>query len=255
MANIVIANTKGGAGKSFLATQIVPLALEIGNINIFEIDDNNKTSLQSNIIQFKHLDTHNIDEILFEVEIGDLNIIDAGGGNDTKEVIKALKDNNVNVDYFIVPATKDFEVIKNIKDTIDLIRENYADSFIYLVLNKVKEKDNLKDEFMYLFGSSEYEIKGVIDELKVNKIVAVSDYNEIDIVKNIYKTTAVDLIQSGADIVNNFEKYKKQWIEEAMKKFEDKKTQSDYYKKKMAFYRLLKKLFTIKESIKNVFEF
>ena len=46
MSNILVANTKGGVGKSFVATQILPLALSNNDINIFELDNNNKTTLK-----------------------------------------------------------------------------------------------------------------------------------------------------------------------------------------------------------------
>ena len=253
--NIVITNSKGGVGKTFIATQILPLSLKnISEINIFEIDDNNDTELSTDIINFRHLDTKNVDDILFDVETTELNIIDSGGGNDSKEVVKALASNKINVDYFIVPTVKDFETIKNIEDTIKTIREYYSDVPIYLVLNKVQNKENVKNEFMYLFGSDKYNINGILDKLDVNKIVAIQDYNELDIVKNIHKTTSLDLITKGEKIVKNIDEYKKKWIMEAEEKFQDKKEKSEYYKDKMSHYRLLDSLMDIRDNIQKAFD-
>ena len=122
--NLLVVNTKGGVGKSFVATQILPLALNSSNINIFELDNNNKTTLKSNLINFKNLNTHDLDEILFDVSFADevVNIIDAGGGDDTIEVITALSKNDVEIDTFVIPVLKDFEVTKNLKDT--MLRQN-----------------------------------------------------------------------------------------------------------------------------------
>jgi len=255
--NIAVVNTKGGVGKSFISTQILPLAFNNKTeINIFELDNNNKTTLNSKVLNFKNLNINDIDEILMDVAFADktINIIDAGGGDDTKAVLNALSENAVNVDYFIVPVTRDFEVIKNLLDTLTLIREKFENPTIYVLLNKVNETEPLEQQFMYLFGNKEYEVEGIIDELGDVTFVPVKNYNEIDIVKNIYKTTAKDVAQEGKEIVDNLKQYQSQWYNEA-KKLKDTAEQKRYFAKKMAFYRLIKKMINIQEAVQNAFSF
>jgi len=255
--NIAVVNTKGGVGKSFVSTQILPLAFNNDKqINIFELDNNNKTTLNSKVLNFKNLNVNNVDEILMDVAFADevVNIIDAGGGDDTKAVLNALSENVVNVDYFIVPITRDFEIIKNLQDTLMLIREKFENPTIYVLLNKVNEIETLEEQFMYLFGSKEYEIDGILDNLGDVTLIPVKNYNEIDIVKNIYKTTAKDVATEGKEIVDNLKQYQAQWYAEA-KKLKDSAEQKRYFAKQMAFYRLIKKMINIQESVKNAFNF
>ena len=253
MSNILVVNTKGGVGKSFVATQILPLALNNNNsnINIFELDNNNKTTLKSNLINFKNLNTSNLDEILFDVSFSDeiTNIIDAGGGNDTIQVIEALAKNDVEIDYFIIPILKDFEVTKNLLDTINLIKKEFENPKITIILNKLN--NDYKKEFIYIFGAQDYGIEGILGELEDIKILAIKDYNEIDIVKNIYNTTAKDLLETGQEIIDNFAEYKAEWHKEA-KETEDPRS---YFAKKMGFYRLIKNLIQIQTNIKTLFNF
>jgi len=255
--NVLVANTKGGVGKSFVSTQILPLAFSADKqINIFELDNNNKTTLNSKVLNFKNLNIDNIDEILMDVAFADktTNIIDAGGGDDTKAVLNALAENAVNVDYFIVPIVRDFEVIKNLKDTLNLIRNKFENPNIYVLLNKTNETEPLEQQFMYLFGNKEYEVEGIVEKLGDVTLIPVKNYNEIDIVKNIYKTTAKDVAQEGKEIVDNLKQYQSQWYNEA-KKLKDSAEQKKYFAKKMAFYRLIKKMINIQESVKNAFSF
>jgi len=250
--NLAVVNTKGGVGKSFVATQILPLALNSSNnINIFELDNNNKTTLKSNLINFKNLNTKSLDEILFDVSFADeiTNIIDAGGGNDTTEVITALAKNDVEIDTFVIPVLKDFEVTKNLLDTINLIQKEFENPKIIIVLNKLIQDP--KSEFIYIFGAQEYGIEGILGELEDIEIVAIKDYSEIDIVKNIYNTTAKDLLETGQEIIDNFAEYKSKWHKEA-KETSDPRA---YFAKKMGFYRLIKNLIQIQTNIKTLFNF
>jgi len=257
MANIAVVNTKGGVGKSFISTQILPLAFCANKqINIFELDNNNKTTLNSKVLNFKNLNVNSIDEILMDVAFADevVNIIDAGGGDDTKAVLNALAENAVNIDVFVVPITRDFEVIKNLQDTLTLIREKYENPTIYVLLNKVNETEPLEQQFMYLFGNKEYEVEGIVEKLGDVTLIPVKNYAEIDIVKNIYKTTSLDVVLEGKEIVDNLKQYQSQWYAEA-KKLKDSAEQKKYFAKKMAFYRLIKKMINIQEAVQNAFSF
>ncbi len=257
MANISVLNTKGGVGKSFISTQILPLAFYDNDdvkINIFEVDNNNKTTLQTNVIEFLNLDVNNIDKILLDVQFSDnINIIDAGGGDDTKAVIKSLAENNVDIDVFIVPILKDFEITKNLIDTINLIKQYYNDAKIVVALNKVVS--DAKQEFIYFFGNEELNVESIADKLDDDiNIVAIKDYNEIDIIKNLHKTTALDAILQYKDVLENESDYKQKWIKEAKEFSNDKDEQREYFADKMKKLLLIKRLNNIKNNIQEIFK-
>ena len=253
--NIAVVNTKGGVGKSFVSTQILPLAFYKDNasINIFEVDNNNKTTLNTETIEFLNLDVNNIDKILLDVQFSDnINIIDSGGGDDTKAVIKALAENGVEIDVFIVPILKDFEVTKNLIDTINLIKQHYDNAKIVVALNKVV--NDAKSEFIYFFGNEELGVDGIVNELDDNiAIVAIKDYNEIDIIKNLHKTTALDAILQYKDVIENESAYKQKWIKEAKEFSDDKNEQREYFADKMKKLLLIKRLNNIKNNIQEIF--
>jgi hypothetical protein len=118
-----------------------------------------------------------------------------------------------------------------------------------VVLNKLNE--NPKKEFIYIFGAQDYGIKGILEELGDIEIVAVKDYSEIDIVKNIYNTTALDLLETGQEIIDNLAEYKSKWHKEA----KETEYPRGYFAKKMGFYRLIKNLIQIQINIKTLFNF
>ena len=255
--NIAVLNTKGGVGKSFISTQILPLAFYNNNntnINIFEVDNNNKTTLQTDVIEFLNLNINNIDKILLDVQFSDnINIIDSGGGDDTKNVIKSLSENSVEIDVFIVPILKDFEVSKNLIDTINLIKQYYNNVKIVVALNKVVS--DAKQEFIYFFGSDELNVESIIDKLDDDiSVIAIKDYNEIDIIKNLHKTTALDAILQYQDVLENEADYKQKWIKEAKEFSDDKDEQREYFADKMKKLLLIKRLNNIKNNIQEIFK-
>ena len=103
MANLVVCNTKGGVGKSFISTQILPLAFDT-EINIFEIDNNNKSVLKDSSLNFKTLDLSKAEEALQEADYNfeDVNIIDVGGGDDVKKVLEYIQKNDILIDYYLL---------------------------------------------------------------------------------------------------------------------------------------------------------
>jgi len=254
--NILTLNTKGGVGKSFISTQILPLAFydDSKKINVFEVDNNNNSKLNTEYIEFLNLDVNNIDKILLDVEFSDdINIIDAGGGDDTKNVIKSLAEAAVEIDLFVVPLLKDYEVTKNLIDTINLIRHYYPGAKIVVALNRIVK--SAKDEFIYFFGNDELGVEGVINKLDENiSIVLINDYNEIDVIKNLHKTTSLDAILKNLDVIENEREYRAKWKQEALQISDDKSVQRAYFSKKIKDTILIKRLITIQQKIKEIFE-
>jgi hypothetical protein len=187
-----------------------------------------------------------IDEIEFFEN--DVNVIDAGGGDDTFKVLKELRDSTIqNSLNFIIPTNKDLPVVYNLKKTINYILENFENPNIYLFLNFATKntKNEIKKEFGNIFGDKEYEIEGLInlyrDEIKKFGYVTNSYLFQI---LDLQKTSFVDFLKESRyfstedliDLKNNFfEKVQKGEMskEEAFQKFrESKKTYRLYTKAK-----------------------
>jgi hypothetical protein len=251
----VILSTKGGVGKSMIATQILPLlAKENQAIEIYEVDNNNKTQLDNASIVIKNFEANEADKALDEAffeSLADENklvIVDAGGGDDTKKVIEGIEKANIdNVEYYI-PLNSDLEQQKNIKDTINLIKNIDKKAKINLILNRaysLDDEENVKKQFINLFGDENYNINGIFDEIKkdIKKVYAIEDNNILQIIKNIYKSTIKDILEQNKDILENITELRKEWVKEGKEEF----------KKKMAFYRLLKDIDNFAKNIKNQF--
>jgi len=250
-----VLSTKGGVGKSVISTQILTLLDENNKeIEIYEIDNNNKTMLNNSSLKIKNFQANKaeeaLDEAIFEA-LADPNkevVVDAGGGDDTKKIIKAIqKVNYTNATYYI-PINSDLEQQKNLIDTINLIKDLDQKAKINIVLNRAHslQEEAIKEQFINLFGSEKYQIEGVINKISkdIEKVYAIEDNNILQIVKNIYKTTIKDILEQNKEIIENINELRKNWVKEGKEEF----------KKKMAFYRLLKDINDFANKIKNQFK-
>lgn len=245
--NVVI-NTKGGVGKSLISFQVLPLKYSVNNVIIYEIDNNNKTILNNSKLQIKNLNLNGVEEAveeaIFNIFAYEKNVImDSGGGDDTKNLIKYIKRADVPFKLnFYIPTLNDLEINKNIVDTLNLI-QNIKNKKVYLVLNKVKNIDNIEEEFFNLFGKKEYGIKGIFDEIKdkIDNIVIVEDSILFSIVKNIYQKTLLELNLEAEEVVRNVNKIRQQLI---------KKGKEEYIKQ-MKYINLLKDINKLANKIKE----
>jgi hypothetical protein len=241
MANFVALNTKGGTGKTIFATQVLPAYFKTldnnFNINIYEIDNNNKSNLANSSLNFKTLDLGKAEEGLQEADynFADLNIIDVGGGDDTKAVLNYIEKNDILVDAYFIPTLNDFEQIHNIKQTIELIKKTDSTAPIYVVLNKVKNLDSetIKEQFLFIFGSEKYGISGALEEFEgdISGMLFLVDSNIYSILKNIYNKSLYDVLDIAEDYIGNIREYKQKWRAEL---------DVEAYKKNMQFYSFLK---------------
>jgi len=240
--NIAILNTKGGTGKTIISTQVLPAFFMqqqnySKNINIFEIDNNNKSVLKDSSLNFKTLDLSKAEEALQEADYNynDVNIIDVGGGDDVKKVLEYIQKNDVLIDYFFVPVLNDFEQIHNVKQTIKMIKNVDSEAKIYLILNKVKSLDEneIKEQFIFIFGSEKYGIDGALDELQeeTDGMLFLLDSNIYSILKNIYHKSLADVLEIANEYINNIKEYKRKWRSGL---------DINEYKKQMQFYSFLK---------------
>ena len=254
MSNIkIVLNTKGGVGKSIVSTQILPLLTD-SEVEIYEVDNNNKTQLDNSKLKIKNFTATKSDEALDEAFFAALSdedkfvIVDAGGGDDSKKVITAVEKADIdNVEYYI-PLNSDLEQQKNIIDTINLIKSIDKEAKVNLILNRAKslDEDTIQSQFINIFGDEKYNIDSLFENIKkdVKKVYAVEDNNVLQIVKNIYKTTIKDILANNQDIIDNIAELRKNWVKEGKEEF----------KKKMSFYRLLKDINNFANQIKNQFK-
>lgn len=166
MKNFIIVNTKGGVGKSTIALNILPALLYKNSddkIYYYQLDNNNKLNIKSKFIDIKEFKLNNLTDVLTSIEFSDndINIIDCGGGDDTKIILKELENSILENLIFIVPVSKNLSIRHNIFDTVKLINEKFTNPKIYLFLNYINSIDNIHNEFINIFGNELYDIAPV----------------------------------------------------------------------------------------------
>jgi hypothetical protein len=245
---LIVVNTKGGVGKSTIASQVLPVLFRENDkkIKVYELDDNNQTFYKNSKIEFKTLKTERsedaIDEVYFDLELGEdvVNIIDAGGGNDTKVVLEAIKKAELKDVIYFIPINDDFDQFANTKYTIELIRSFDNSSKIFLIFNRAisSEPKDIYDQFIAFFGSETYGIEGRFDEIAnlIEKdFLILQNTQIISILKNLYNTTLYDFYHENKDLIENSERYKKEWVQHGR----------DYFKKEMRHFRFAKDVFDL----------
>ena len=141
----VIVQTKCGVGKTTVSG-IVATLLYLQNqdkkINLFELDDNNVSNINSNYINHQSLKLKDSEVVIDDIQFASLsntnviNIIDCGGGNDTKIVLQKLKEIDLLGLNYYIPVNDDMEQVQNLKDTVTLIRDFDKSANINLILNR-----------------------------------------------------------------------------------------------------------------------
>ena len=242
MAKIfIVSNTKGGTGKTTSALHILPTTAYLEgyrNINYYQLDDNNKVNIPSKAINIKNYTINNTSDVMDKVELDialdseTVNIIDIGGGNDTKSVLNYLKTKSEikkeDITFFI-PITTNLSQQQNLKDTIELIKDSHSNPKIILILNEVVDLDNYKEEFINIFGNEVYEIAPITDliEESCTKVIKIEKDNLYQVME-YKKTTLLDGYINALEINKNIEKLKQQYVME----YKEDKDLEAYYKKK-----------------------
>ena len=250
---ITICHTKGGVGKTTISG-IVATLLYLQNrnqkINLFEIDDNNVSKVNSNYINHQSLKLKDSEVVIDDIQFNSLsdsnviNIIDAGGGNDTKIVLQKLKEIDLSGLNYYVPVNDDMEQVDNVLDTIILIRDFDKSSKINLVLNRcfTLEKEEIQKQFINIFGSEELDIPNRLVDLKVHNIFFVPNSNIFSILKSHYKVSLLDSYLSSVDLVQNIDTYRQEWVKEGQ----------DVFKANNKRYRFAKMVVELIEQLKPI---
>ena len=245
--------TKGGVGKSTVSN-IVSTLLYLQNqnqkINLFEIDDNNNSKANSNCINHQSLKLKDSEVVIDDIQFSSLsdsnvtNIADVGGGNHTKIVLKKLKEIDLSGLNYYVPVTDNLDEVKNVQDTITLIRDFDKSANINLILNRCfsLEKDEIEKQFINIFGSDDLDIPNQLDNLKVDNIFFFSNSNIFSILNIFYKVSLLDSYLSSVDLIQNIDTYRQEWIKEGQ----------DVFKANNKRYRFAKMVVELIEQLKPI---
>lgn len=226
----IVPQTKGGVGKTTISGIIATLLyLQNQNqkINLFEIDDNNVSRINSNYINYQSLKLKGSEVVIDAIQFSSLsdsnisNIIDAGGGNDSKLVLQELNEIDLTGLNYYVPLNDDMEQVDNTLDTITLIRNFDKSATINLVLNRCfsLEKEEIQKQFINIFGSDELDIPNRLTDLKVDNIFFVPNSPIFSILKSHYKVSLLDSYISSVDLIQNIDTYRQEWIKEGQEIF------------------------------------
>ena len=245
--NIVVCNTKGGAGKTTISLNVLPLLIktkiEDEEIAYYQLDDNNKIILNSNNVKIKTYKINEANEVLDEIMLENLtnpekaNIVDCGGGNDTKIVIKNLAENRIEDNIFIIPLNQNLSVRHNVIDTINLIKENFKNAKIILIANNVFDVNNIQKEFLSIFGDEDFDIEPLnLKELNVKNIGIVPFIPFLQVIE-AKKEILLDKYNEAKEILKDEKIATKKFAEKLDKELKEGKITKEEMKQKFSEFR------------------
>lgn len=229
----VVVTTKGGEGKTFLSLQILPILFLDKNINIFEVDNNNNSQKMienSQKISFKSFKIDDgldaIDEIEFNNMLSQddsINIIDAGGGDDTVKLLQILKEKELFGLTYVVPLSNSISNVDNSLQTIDAILDFDKDAKINLVLNKCLsfDFDDIKYKFKSFFGNEDFGLPSRYEEFedKIQNLNYVTETDLPDIISSKHQYALIDAYLKAKVIMENFDEVKAEWAKKGKDEF------------------------------------
>lgn len=229
----VVVSTKGGEGKTFLSLQVLPILFLNKNINIFEVDNNNNSKKMienSQKISFKSFKIDDgldaIDEIEFNNMLSQddsVNIIDAGGGDDTIKLLKILKEKELFGLSYIVPLSNSISNVDNALQTINSILDFDQDAKINFVLNKCPsfDFDAIRLKFKSFFGNEDFGLPSRYEEFKdkIQNLNYLTETDLPDIISSKHQYALVDAYLKAKIIMENFDEVKAEWAKKGKEEF------------------------------------
>lgn len=177
--NFIVANNKGGTGKTITTTNLAALLHAQGrNFKVIELDSVNKSFILPNSdfltperavsITINKADAA-INDMLFDLMSDDSLdfIIDVGGGPDTASVLDLILPLDLQKTY-IIPLLKIKMYIENALTTYEQINDPQNTVFL---LNQYTNLENIKSEFKYFFGDKYMGIEPVSPIFKTAKTI------------------------------------------------------------------------------------
>jgi hypothetical protein len=228
--NFCVVQTKGGAGKTTLSIHVLPIIFkdEDIKINIFELDNNNKSDLENSSLNFKTLKLDKSDEAINKVYFdlvqnnNEINIIDCGGGDDTIKVLDYIKKVDMTDIVYIIPVNDDIEQFNNVVETIKLIKYTDKKVDIFVFFNRCNDlsKNVIEKQFVGFFGSETYNIENKINQITkdIKGFVFVPSSPLFGILKS-YGISLYDSYKSSKNLVDNISSYRQKWAEEGQEVF------------------------------------
>lgn len=206
----VVAQPKGGVGKTTVSQQLLPALLKQNAENaekkivIYEFDDNNANryiySESSNIIS-KTLKVGKADNILEDLSLDILQtndtifILDCGGSNDTHAVLEALKSNDFMGCTYCIPTLAGDDPDSLIALSQKISSFDSDAEFIYF-LNKCRDLNSsvIEEDFWQIFGDKDMDgLENNIEKLNISKMFYIPELNifsKLALFKQpIYETT------------------------------------------------------------------
>ena len=221
----VVPQTKGGAGKSVFSTMVLPylLDIDIENIQIFEIDNNSTSRLTNTLVSFKTIKVNKAEDALDEVYLdtvlkdkNKVNIIDCGGGDETKIILRSLADAELEGLTYFVPIFDDIDYVQNAIDTIAEVRQNDKKAKVVLVFNMCDEleKSKVQEQFVGVFGDEEIGIPSRIDDIDFDETIFVPKNKYFGLVKAQYKITFIEAFRQAEELLRNKKQKELEYIKE-----------------------------------------
>lgn len=198
---LVVANTKGGVGKTTISDHLLPFLFP--SCEILEIDDNNSSNVFANSklihkfesITVKDAESKFLEDIVFRLldDTEQVLVIDCGGGNDTRKVIQQIMQLDLGAFAevtYIVPLMNSLNQAKNAVDMQELLKGR---NVVY-VLNNVANMNTIKEDWVFWYGNQDLDIEGyysILDKPKTLYVPA-SPYFELS---TLYNETIGDFAQ------------------------------------------------------------
>jgi len=234
--NLVVLNTKGGVGKTTIAVHMLPyLFRDKGEMTLYHIDNNNKIDYKTKNFKIKQFRINQTNDAIDEVELNSLvdenkiNIIDAGGGDDTKRVLKALSEAMVPV-KFIIPIDQNLQSRTNLSQTIEEISTRFPNPEIYVVLSRIFNKNEIKKEFISIYGNETFGVSAIdADTLQKIKDFGFMPFWSVLQIFDAQKTALLDKFLSIEELIKDKDKLIKEFVEKL--KQDNNEEMTEKYKK------------------------
>lgn len=175
----VVANTKGGVGKSTIAWHLLPAIFN--GCNVLEIDNNNITNVfnKSNVIGVAESITvkecaEKLEEVSFLLlaQSEEVLVIDCGGGDDTLSVLKQIDelafDQLADVVY-IIPLMNSLSQAKNAEDMARVLKGKK----IVFALNAINDFEKIEKDWVFWFGSEFLGVESYFEKLNKPKCIYI----------------------------------------------------------------------------------
>ena len=189
---ILVVSTKGGVGKSTVAMQLVAPYLYENNaeraIRYYECDDTNKDiySYGATSLINRHLVSINspkLREDIFDIVTQPEPVcIDVGGNNTARTIMDALNESGglPYIDLVLIPTLDGEQDMINALKTYRYLKSMRTDIKIIFVLNRVKNRAYVTQQFDHFFGDSRGIFKNFLEAKKFISSEELKLYNLLE---------------------------------------------------------------------------